>query len=222
MDVALNDGLDVLQSAARSVGAEVSRPGSTSRSAGHAWGGNSLWHRAAIRSRVDMATVGANWPAPFRVIVRVLCAYSSTVVFAVLMQLARFIMREVTWPSRSYLLAMFAKLALAWLVDPPEHIGHSQPVHACGGWCRSRVARGGAQHHRPARPGDRGARLGLDHVRRPAADAAVGDPSSRCCSRWRCALSNVGQAISPRAGCGAVRDPDAVGTGAAGQGDPAG
>ncbi len=116
MDVALNDGLDVLQSAARSVGAEVSSPwfyfqvGVVMLGAGIAFGAG-----AAIRSRVDMATVGANWPAPFRVIVRVLCAYSSTVVFAVLMQLARFIMREVTWPSRSYLLAVFAKLALAWL-----------------------------------------------------------------------------------------------------------
>jgi small-conductance mechanosensitive channel len=117
MDVALKDGLDVLQSAARSVGAEVSSPwfyfqvGVVMLGAGIAFGTG-----AAIRSRVDMATVGANWPAPFRVIVRVLCAYSSTVVFAVLMQLARFIMREVTWPSRSYLLAVFAKLALAWLV----------------------------------------------------------------------------------------------------------
>jgi small-conductance mechanosensitive channel len=117
MDVALKDGLDVLQFAARSVGAEVSSPwfyfqvGVVMLGAGMALGAG-----AAIRSRVDMATVGANWPAPFRVIVRVLCAYSSTVVFAVLMQLARFIMREVTWPSRSYLLAVFAKLALAWLV----------------------------------------------------------------------------------------------------------
>src|SRR5258708_39610232 len=99
MDVDTKDVLEFLQSAARSVGAEVSSPwfyfqvGVVMLGAGIAFGAG-----AAIRSRVDMATVGANWPAPFRVVARVLCAYSSTVVFAVLIQLARFIMREVPWP----------------------------------------------------------------------------------------------------------------------------
>jgi len=117
MDVDTKDVLEFLQSAARSVGAEVSSPwfyfqvGVVLLGAGIAFGAG-----AALRSRIDPTKLGANWPAPFRVIVRVLLAHSATVVFAILMRVARIIMKEVTWPSRSYLLAVFAKLALAWLV----------------------------------------------------------------------------------------------------------
>ena len=117
MDVDTKDVLEFLQSAARSVGAEVSSPwfyfqvGVVLLGAGIAFGTG-----AALRSRIDPTKLGANWPAPFRVIVRVLLAHSATVVFAILMRVARIIMKEVTWPSRSYLLAVFAKLALAWLV----------------------------------------------------------------------------------------------------------
>jgi small-conductance mechanosensitive channel len=117
MDVDTKDVLEFLQSAARSVGAEVTSPwfyfqvGVVLLGAGIAYGTG-----AALRSRIDPAKLGASWPAPFRVIVRVLLAHSATVVFAILMRVARIIMKEVTWPSRSYLLAVFAKLALAWLV----------------------------------------------------------------------------------------------------------
>jgi small-conductance mechanosensitive channel len=117
MDVDTKDVLEFLQSAARSVGAEVTSPwfyfqvGVVLLGAGIAFGTG-----AALRSRIDPTKLGANWPAPFRVIVRVLLAHSATVVFAILMRVARIIMKEVTWPSRSYLLAVFAKLALAWLV----------------------------------------------------------------------------------------------------------
>jgi small-conductance mechanosensitive channel len=117
MDVDTKDVLEFLQSAARSVGAEVTSPwfyfqvGVVLLGAGIAFGAG-----ATLRSRIDAAKLGANWPAPFRVIVRVLLAHSATVVFAILMRVARIIMKEVTWPSRSYLLAVFAKLALAWLV----------------------------------------------------------------------------------------------------------
>src|SRR6201999_2017605 len=52
----------------------------------------------------------------FRMIVRVLVLHSSTAVFAVLMRVSRIIMKASTWPSRSYLLSVCAKLALAWLV----------------------------------------------------------------------------------------------------------
>src|SRR4029453_6656268 len=41
---------------------------------------------------------------------------ASTVVFAILVIVERFVMVHSTWPSRSYLLAVSAKLALAWLV----------------------------------------------------------------------------------------------------------
>jgi small-conductance mechanosensitive channel len=117
MDLDLKDLLEFLQSVARSVGAEVTSPwfyfqvGVVILGAGIAYGAG-----AGIRARVDAGKLGTNWPAPFRVIVRVLVAYAPTVVFAFLMRLARIIMIEVTWPSRSYLLAVFAKLALAWLV----------------------------------------------------------------------------------------------------------
>jgi small-conductance mechanosensitive channel len=117
MDVDLKDILDFLQGAARSVGAEVTSPwfyfqvGVVLMVAGTAFGAG-----AAIRSRVDTNKLGANWPTPFRVITRVLVTHASTAVFAVLIRLARAIMIEVTWPSRSYLLAIFAKLAFAWLI----------------------------------------------------------------------------------------------------------
>jgi small-conductance mechanosensitive channel len=117
MDLDLKDLLEFLQSVARSVGAEVTSPwfyfqvGVVILGAGIAYGAGT-----SIRARVDTGKLGTNWPAPFRVIMRVLVAYAPTVVFAFLMRLARIIMIEVTWPSRSYLLAVFAKLALAWLV----------------------------------------------------------------------------------------------------------
>jgi small-conductance mechanosensitive channel len=117
MDVDTKSVLEFLQSAARSVGAEVTSPwfyfqvGVVLLGAGLAYGAG-----AASRSRVDMSKVGATWPAPFRMIVCVLGAHAPILVFAILMALARLIMIEVTWPSRSYLLAVFAKLAMAWLV----------------------------------------------------------------------------------------------------------
>jgi small-conductance mechanosensitive channel len=117
MDVDLKDILEFLQGAARSVGAEVSSPwlyfqiGVILTVAGLAFGSG-----AAIRSRIDNEKLGATWPTPFRVIARVLVTHASIAVFAVLLRLTRAIMIEVTWPSRSYLLAMFAKLAFAWLI----------------------------------------------------------------------------------------------------------
>jgi small-conductance mechanosensitive channel len=113
----MNGILDFLHSAARSVGAEVTSPwfylqiGLVLAGAGIAYAAG-----ATIRARTDMTTLAMGWPAPLRMILRVLVNYSSTAVFAVLMRVARMIMRASTWPSRSYLLAVFAKLALAWLV----------------------------------------------------------------------------------------------------------
>jgi small-conductance mechanosensitive channel len=117
MDLDLTDITDFLHAAARSVGAEVTSP----------WfylqlgiilagAGISLASGAAIRSRVDMTSLGMGWPAPLRLFMRVLAGSASTAVFAVLMRVARIAMRASTWPSRSYLLAVAAKLALAWLV----------------------------------------------------------------------------------------------------------
>src|ERR1700739_5179778 len=113
----LNDIIDSLQAAARSVGAEVTSP----------WfylqlglilagAGISFATGAAIRSRVDMTSLAMGWPAPLRLFMRVLVDSASTAVFAVLTALARVIMVHSTWPSRSYLLAVAAKLAFAWLI----------------------------------------------------------------------------------------------------------
>ena len=86
----MTDMLDVLHSAARSVGAEVTSPwfylqlGIVTAGAGIAFAAG-----AAIRAHTDMSTVARGWPAPLRMMLRVLIAYSSTAVFAVLMRVAR-------------------------------------------------------------------------------------------------------------------------------------
>ena len=71
---------------------------------------------ATVRSKVDITSLAMGWPAPFRLFLRVLVGSASTAVFAVLMTLARVIMLASTWPSRSYLLAVAANLAFAWLI----------------------------------------------------------------------------------------------------------
>jgi small-conductance mechanosensitive channel len=113
----LNDITEFLQSAARSLGAEVTSPwfylqlGLILAGAGIAYGAG-----AAIRARIDMTSLAMGWPAPLRLFMRVLVGSASTAVFAVAMTLARAVMLTSTWPSRSYLLAVAAKLAFAWLI----------------------------------------------------------------------------------------------------------
>jgi small-conductance mechanosensitive channel len=117
MDPDLHEIIDFLHSAARSVGAEVTSPwfylqlGLVLAAAGIA-----LAVGAAIRSRIDLKSLGKDWPIPLRVFMRVLIGSASTAVFAALMIAARLIMAASTWPSRSYLLSIAAKLALAWLI----------------------------------------------------------------------------------------------------------
>ena len=113
----LSDILDFLHASARSVGAEVTSPWFYLQlGLVLAGAGISFAVGAAIRSRIDLAKLGLNWPAAPRMMVHVLVTSSSTVAFTVLMRITRAVMREVTWPSRSYLLLVAAKLALAWLV----------------------------------------------------------------------------------------------------------
>jgi small-conductance mechanosensitive channel len=113
----MNEMLDFLNSAGRSVGAEVTSPwfylqlGLVMAGAGISFAAG-----AAIRSRTDLTSLAMGWPAPLRAMLRVLVSHSSTAVFAVLMRASRMVMHELTWPSRSYLLSISAKLALAWLV----------------------------------------------------------------------------------------------------------
>ena len=109
--------IDLLHNAGRSVGAEVTSP----------WlylqlgliltgGGIAFAIRAAIRSRVEMASLAMGWPAPLRLFTRVLVGSAPTAAFALLMVLTRLVMLSSTWPSRSYLISVAANLAFAWLV----------------------------------------------------------------------------------------------------------
>ena len=113
----LNDITEFLQSASRSVGAEVASPwfylqlGLILAGAGIAVGVG-----AAIRARIDMTSFAMGWPAPLRLFMRVLVGSAPTAVFALLITLARVIMVHSTWPSRSYLLSVAASLAFAWLI----------------------------------------------------------------------------------------------------------
>ena len=113
----LNDIPEFLLSAARSVGAEITSPwfylqlGLILAGAGIAYAAG-----AAIRARIDLTALAMGWPAALRLFMRVLVGSASTAVFAVLMTLARVIMLTSTWPSRSYLLAVAANLAFAWLI----------------------------------------------------------------------------------------------------------
>jgi len=112
----LNDIVEFLQTAARSVGAEIASPwfylqlGLMLAATGISYAVG-----AAVRAKVDMGSLAMGWPIPFRLFMRVLVGSAPTALFAVLMIAARGIMLASTWPSRSYLLAVSAKLALAWL-----------------------------------------------------------------------------------------------------------
>jgi len=109
----LNDVIDFLHAAARSVGAEVTSPwfylqfGLILAAAGIAFAAD-----AGTRARVDMTSFAMGWPLPLRHFGRVLVSSASTAVFAVLVIAARVAMYHSTWPSRSYLLVMVAKLAV--------------------------------------------------------------------------------------------------------------
>jgi small-conductance mechanosensitive channel len=117
MDFDPKDLIEFLHSAARSIGAEVTSPwfflqfGLMLAAAGIAYAAD-----AAIRARVDMTSLAMRWPLPLRHFARVLVASASTAVFAILVIAARVTMYHSTWPSRSYMLMVAAKLALAWLL----------------------------------------------------------------------------------------------------------
>ena len=70
----------------------------------------------AIRSRYSTTSLAMGWPGPVRLLVRVLVDSAPIALFAVLMVLTRAVMMAAALPSRSYLLPVAAKLAVAWLV----------------------------------------------------------------------------------------------------------
>ena len=116
MDIDLKDVLSFLQDTSRQFGAEITSPwfylqfGLILAGAGIA-----LATDAMVRARVDMSSLAVRWPLPLRHFARVMVSSASTAVFAVLMIISRVVMWHMTWPSRSYLLMVSAKLALAWL-----------------------------------------------------------------------------------------------------------
>ena len=57
-----------------------------------------------------------NWPKWRMRILVVIHQRLRPIFFVILIWIAVGIMREVTWPSRSYLLSLIATLALAWLL----------------------------------------------------------------------------------------------------------
>ena len=138
MDLDLNDIIDFLHAAARSVGAEVTSPwfylqlGLILAGAGIAFAAG-----AAIRARIDLTTLAIGWPAPLRLFVRVLVGSASTVVFAVLMRLARIVMLTVDL-AEPQLSAGGRRQAGAGLAGHPAgDVGHPQRIHGPR-WCRSR------------------------------------------------------------------------------------
>ncbi len=112
-----NELLEGLQMAARSVGAEVTSPwfylqvGVILAASGLALAAASF-----LRARVDPAELAMGWPAPLRMLLRLLLRHAGVVVFAALTGLTRGVLVHSTWPSRSYLLATVASLATAWLI----------------------------------------------------------------------------------------------------------
>jgi small-conductance mechanosensitive channel len=116
MDMDLKDISEFVVASTRSVGAEITSPwfylqlGLMLTAAGIAYATD-----AAIRARVDANSLAMRWPLPLRHFIRVMVRSASTAVFAILMIASRVTMYHTTWPSRSYLLAVSAKLALAWL-----------------------------------------------------------------------------------------------------------
>src|SRR5438270_752576 len=113
----LKEIIEFLHATARSLGAEVTSPwfylqfGLILTAGGIAWASE-----ASIRARVNMTSLATRWPVALRRFAHVLVGSTSTVVFAVLVIVERVVMVHSTWPSRSYLLAVSAKLAVAWLV----------------------------------------------------------------------------------------------------------
>ncbi|HWZ41752.1 MAG TPA: mechanosensitive ion channel domain-containing protein [Bradyrhizobium sp.] len=117
MEMDYKDIVEAVQGILRSVGAEVTSPwfylqfGLMLTAAGLARAVDVI-----IRARVDIGSLAMRWPPTLRHFARVLVASASTATFAIVLIAARILMYHSTWPSRSYMLMVSAKLALAWLM----------------------------------------------------------------------------------------------------------
>jgi small-conductance mechanosensitive channel len=66
--------------------------------------------------RIDVTALMMGWPAPLRQFCRLVLANIGTLVFVLVIADFHAAMLEITWPSRSYLLGVAARLAIAWFV----------------------------------------------------------------------------------------------------------
>src|SRR4051812_2885635 len=106
----LTDTHAIAAAIARSFGAEVASPWFYLQvGLMLAGGGIAIAAGAMVRVRIDTTSSATGWPAPLRMLFRVLVDSASTAIFAVLMAVARVTMLSTTWPSRSYLLTVAAK-----------------------------------------------------------------------------------------------------------------
>src|SRR5262249_37115236 len=71
---------------------------------------------AVLRSRLDTTSAAMGLPNAVRRLVRALLGSLTVAFFALLVGIMRASMVLVTWPSRSYILAIAASLATAWLI----------------------------------------------------------------------------------------------------------
>jgi small-conductance mechanosensitive channel len=113
----LNDIYAMIETALRSVGAEIS----------WAWfyyqvglllvaAGLARLLAAIVRPRIDLSSAAMGMPAAVRRVVRALHGSLTIAFFALIVALTRTSMLLATSPSRSYLLSVGAALATAWLV----------------------------------------------------------------------------------------------------------
>jgi small-conductance mechanosensitive channel len=71
---------------------------------------------ALVRRRIDFVSLAMGWPPLLRRTLRRIAHNFGTIIFLLLMVAARAGMMALTLPPRSYLLAVAAKLATAWIV----------------------------------------------------------------------------------------------------------
>jgi len=71
---------------------------------------------ALLRRRLDVSALTMDWPPFVRQFIRNLVANLGTIIFILALLVLRAAMRELTWPSASYLLGIAIGLATAWVV----------------------------------------------------------------------------------------------------------
>ena len=68
-----------------------------------------------LRRRIDLTAQTMGWPPYLRLFIRLFVDNLGTVIFVLLLLIAREAMSQVTWPSRSYLIGVVGSLATAWV-----------------------------------------------------------------------------------------------------------